>query len=70
VPFLDSGGTVLSDGIAKVHKGEIVGQPSQVRGAMAQQSGQGGTLKAQITMDELVFALDRNLRARGKSGLL
>ncbi len=33
-------------------------------------SGQGGTLTAAISMDELVFQLNRNLKARGQAGIL
>lgn len=33
-------------------------------------SGQGGTLTAAISMDELVFQLNRNLKAKGQAGIL
>jgi hypothetical protein len=68
IPGLDVGGKILSDGIAKVHKGETVVPDG---GGMAGQSVNvtlSGGLS--VSMDELVFALDRNLRAKGKAGLL
>jgi phage-related protein len=68
VPFLDSGGTILSDGIAKVHKGEtVVPKGGGMGGQNVNVTVSGGL---SVTMDELTFALDRNLRAKGKPGLL
>jgi hypothetical protein len=69
IPFLDVGGEILSDGVAKVHKGEtVVPEGGAARAEQGVNVTVGGSLS--VTMDELVFALDRNLRAKGKSGLL
>lgn len=67
IPGLASGGLIERGGIARVHKGEAVVNRQMMQNGVGQG---GGTLTASISMDELLFQLDRNLKARGKGGLL
>jgi hypothetical protein len=67
IPGLASGGVIEKGGVARVHKGEAVVNKEMMQNGIGQQ---GGTLTASISMDELAFQLDRNLKARGKDGLL
>jgi hypothetical protein len=65
LPGLAAGGMIEESGIPKDHKGGAV-----VNRKMAQQGSQGGTLSASISMDELIFQLDRSLKSKGQPGLL
>lgn len=67
IPGLASGGVIEKGGIARVHKGEAVVNRQMMQNGVGQG---GGTLTASISMDELLFQLDRNLKARGKAGVL
>jgi hypothetical protein len=67
IPGLASGGLIERGGIARVHKGEAVVNREMMQNGIGQG---GGTLTASISMDELLFQLDRNLKARGKAGVL
>lgn len=72
IPGLDTGGFVMETGVAKVHKGEAVVPKSKLNDMMSAPRGRsrGGHLSASISMDELIFQLDRGLRSRGQPGLL
>jgi len=68
IPSLDSGGKILSDGIAKVHKGETVVPKTAATAAQDVNVSVGGSLS--VSMDELIFQLDRALKDKGQPGLI
>jgi hypothetical protein len=73
IPGLASGGIVTGPTLAMVGEGtesEAVLPLSKLDGMMAGSRGGGGQLSASISMDELIFQMDRSLKSKGQSGLL
>lgn len=67
VPALAEGGTVLQTGVAKVHKGEFIGQPNQLQqnvGSQTDMTETNALLKKLVEYNKKL--IDDNVTLMGK----